>query len=427
MNEVIIIIILILLNGLLSMSEIAVIQARKSRLSTDAKHGDRRAERAIHLAEEPDKFLSTVQIGITLIGILTGIFSGATIVDSLSSILSGWGMSTSLSRAVAQTLIVVVVTYLTILFGELLPKRIGMTMAERMAKLIAHPMQILSHLCSPVVWILAKSTTLVFNMLGLKEAESIVTEDEIKQVVQEGKDDGTVQEVEQDIVERVFVLGDLTVSSLMTFRTDIVAIQKDATPDEIHHIIEDTPHKMYPVVDGSFDNIIGCVSLKRLAPHLNKTDFNLLKAIEQPMYIHEGMSVYKALEQMKARCCSHAMICDEFGTFQGVITLRDILEGLVGNIAEKNEEPDIVVRDDHESWLVDGQCPFHYFVEYFDSQDAYEPDSDYHTVAGLILKELDHIPHTGESIEWAGLIIEIVDMDGARIDKLLVKKKATEQ
>lgn len=403
------------------MSEIAVVSARKSRLTSDAKKGDRAAERALSLAEEPDKFLSTVQIGITLVGILTGIYSGASIADSLTDVVVGWGVSQTVARVIAQTAIVVAVTYLTILFGELVPKRIGMAMAESAAKTIARPMGWLSRLCAPFVWILSKSTAAMVSLLRLKDHESKVTEDEIRSIVQEGKDDGIVQDVEQDIVERVFMLGDLSVSSIMTYRSDVVAIDISSDAATVRRIVAENTYETYPVVRHSLDDIEGLVSLKSLALNLDKPNFNLKELMEEPIYFHEGMSVYKALEQMRAKRFSHAFICDEFGTFQGIVTLRDILEGLVGEISEKNEIPDIVKRESGDGWLVDGQCPFHDFVAYFDRSELCQADTEYKTVAGLVLKVLDRIPQTGEQFTWNGFHIEIVDMDGARIDKLLVK------
>ena len=224
MDEIVIIILLILLNGVFAMSEIAVISARKSSLSTDIKKGSQSAKMALKLANDPDRFLSTVQIGITLIGILTGIYSGATLADDFAKLLVDAGFPAAYARLTGQTIIIILVTYLTILFGELVPKRIGLSAAEKASKAVARPMYCLSVIAAPFVWILAKSTESMYNLLGIKEAESKVTEEEIKSIVQEGKEDGEVQEVEQDIVERVFLLGDLKVSSLMTHRTDILAL-----------------------------------------------------------------------------------------------------------------------------------------------------------------------------------------------------------
>ena len=420
MDEIAIIILLILLNGVFAMSEIAVISARKSSLSTDLKKGSKSAKTALKLANDPDRFLSTVQIGITLIGILTGIYSGASLADDFSDILINAGFPYTYARLTAQAIIIILVTYLTIIFGELVPKRIGLSMAEKAAKTVARPMYFLSVVAAPFVWILAKSTEFMFNLLGIKEAESKVTEEEIKSIVQEGKEDGEVEEVEQDIVERVFLLGDLKVSSLMTHRTDIVALDIHNSKEEIKAILEENLYETYPVIDRTFDNTLGIVGLKDLIFRFGQSGFKLEDVVRPATYFHDNMSVYKALEQMKEHRLSQAFICDEFGSFQGIITLKDILGGLVGSIERTDNEPEIIKRSDSDSWLVDGQCTFYNFLSYFDQEDLYDSDSNYNTVGGLILELLEHIPQSGEKVDWKGFHFEIVDMDGARIDKVLV-------
>lgn len=425
MDEIAIILILILLNGIFAMSEIAVISARKSSLSTDLKKGSKSAKMALKLANDPDRFLSTVQIGITLIGILTGIYSGASLADDFSDLLTSAGFPQAYARLTAQTIIIILVTYLSIIFGELVPKRIGLSMAEKASKAVARPMYFLSVIAAPFVWILAKSTEAMFNLLGIKEAESKVTEEEIKSIVQEGKEDGEVQEVEQDIVERVFLLGDLKVSSLMTHRSDIVALDIHNNEEEIKAILEENLYETYPVIDRTFDNTLGIVGLKDLIFRFGqKNAFKLEEVVHPATYFHDNMSVYKALEQMKEHRLSQAFICDEFGSFQGIITLKDILGGLVGSIEGTTDEPEIIKRNESDSWLVDGQCTFYNFLSYFDQEDLYDSDSNYSTVGGLILELLEHIPQSGEQVDWKGFHFEIVDMDGARIDKVLVTADA---
>ena len=424
MDEILIILLLIVFNGIFAMSEIAVIQARKTTLSNDEKKGSRGARTALRLANDPDRFLSTVQIGITLIGILTGIYSGASLSGRFSDVFESFGMPERWAYPLAQGLIVIIVTYLTIVFGELVPKRIGMSVAERVSKVIARPMYILSVIASPFVWILSKSTEAMVNLLGVKDAETKVTEEDIKSIVQEGKEDGEVQEVEQDIVERVFMLGDLTVDSIMTHRSDVVTLDVSMTKDEIKQVLNDNLYEAYPLIDRGIDNILGVVLLKDLLFRLDG-DTPDLKALMHPaVYFYENMSVYKALEQMKEKRLTQAFICDEFGSFQGIVTLRDILEGLVGTIDEVAEDPEIVKREGSEGWLVDGQCSFYDFLSYFDKEDLYDNEQqDYNTLAGLIIEQLKHIPQAGERTEWNCFDFEIVDMDGVRIDKVLVTMK----
>lgn len=401
------------------MSEVALISARKSRLSSDAKKGSKSAKVALKLANDPDRFLSTVQIGITLIGILTGIYSGNRIAADLTETMISWGVSVTYASALAQGIIVVVVTYLTIIFGELVPKRIGLGVAEKAAKVVARPMRVLASIALPFVWLLSKSTEIIFNLLGIKETDNKVTEEEIKSIIEEGTEEGEVQPVEKDIMQRVFLLGDLKVSSIMTHKSDIVWLDMDMTADEVRAVVNENLFEFYPIADGDLDHVKGIVNLKDLVVHLSNPDFKLASLIHEATYFHESMNVYKVLEQMKMRKISRALVCDEFGICTGIITLRDILEGLVGNVDDPEEEPDIIKRVNKEGWLVDGQCSLYDFLCYFNRSDLFEA-SEYHTLGGLLLKELQHIPTSGETLQWNGFTFEVVDMDGARIDKVLV-------
>ena len=401
------------------MSEVVLISARKSRLSSDAKKGSKSAKVALKLANDPDRFLSTVQIGITLIGILTGIYSGNRIAADLTETMISWGVSVTYASALAQGIIVVVVTYLTIIFGELVPKRIGLSVAEKAAKVVARPMRVLASIALPFVWLLSKSTEIIFNLLGIKETDNKVTEEEIKSIIEEGTEEGEVQPVEKDIMQRVFLLGDLKVSSIMTHKSDIVWLDMDMTADEVRAVVNENLFEFYPIADGDLDHVKGIVNLKDLVVHLSNPDFKLASLIHEATYFHESMNVYKVLEQMKMQKISRALVCDEFGICTGIITLRDILEGLVGNVDDPEEEPDIIKRVNKEGWLVDGQCSLYDFLCYFNRSDLFEA-SEYHTLGGLLLKELQHIPTSGETLQWNGFTFEVVDMDGARIDKVLV-------
>ncbi len=422
MSEIFIILFLILLNGIFSMSEMAVISARKSNLQTDANKGSKAAKTALNLSSDPDKFLSAVQIGITLIGILTGIFSGKAIADSFAALLVRAGMAPGLAGALAQGLIVILVTYLSIVFGELVPKRIALSSSEKVAKIVAGPMKVISVIASPFVWVLAKSTSFVINLLGVKSQESKVTEEEIKSIIQEGTDEGEVSPVEQDIVERVFALGDLKVNTIMTLRGDIVWLDKDMDEAEIRRTIEENLFEAYPVTDGDLDHVIGVLSLKDFVLNVGKKGFNLESMIHEPVYFHETMSVYAVLEQMKKKRISRALVCDEYGFCSGIITLKDIMEALVGIVNDDHQkEPDIIARHDNDGWFVDGQCSMYDFRMYFDIDDN-DTDSEYTTVGGLILDELQHVPISGEKATWRDFSFEVVDMDGARIDKVIVKR-----
>ncbi len=422
MEEIIIILALILLNGIFAMSEIAIISARKSSLQTDANKGSRAARKALHLQGNPDRFLSSVQIGITLIGLLTGMVSGNKVAVVFSDTLVTAGLNPDMAFGIAQTVIIIVVTYMSIVFGELVPKRIGLGAAERMAKIMAGPLDFVSRVSKPAVWLLSKSTSAIIMLLGLKEQESKVTEEEIKSIIQEGAEDGEVLPVEQDIVGRVFTLGDLSVDSIMTLRSDIVWLEKDMTEAQIKDVIHDNIYAIYPVVDRDMDNVIGIMHLKDFVTHSGRPDFSLERIITRPLYFHENMNVYKVLEGMKAKKASRALVCDEFGKCSGIITHKDILEALIGNMHDDtDEEPDIRERADGDGWIVDGQCTIYDFQNHFDLDEDIQ-DYESTTIAGLILETLEHVPEEGERIEWCHLSFEVATMDGPRIDKVFVRR-----
>lgn len=423
MNEILIILGLILLNGILSMTEMAMVSARKSSLSTEARNGNERARRALSIAENPNRMLSTIQIGITLIGILTGIYSGSQLAGSLATLLDALGMAHNYSMTLAQGVIVIIVTFLTLLFGELLPKRIGMATAESIAKAMAAPMNYLSTMAAPFVWLLSKSTAVIFSLIGLRDEGSKVTEEEIKSIIQEGKDNGEVQPMEEDLVNRIFMMGDLTVGSIMTSKHDLVCLDLGQSAEEIKTVIRENLYEVYAVSEGSIDNIRGLALLKDLFVALDDKDFALEKLIRPATYFHENTSIYKMLEQMKSENISRGLVCDEYGSCLGIVTLKDMMEGIVGNIEDGNaEDPQIVKCHDREAWLVDGQCSMYDFLTFFDSENLMESDADYTTVAGLCLTEMERVPSTGEHFTWKGFKFQIVDKDNARIDKLMVSR-----
>lgn len=419
--EIFIIIGLILLNGVLSMSEIALVSARKARLELEAKRGNKSAQTALKLAGEPDRFLSTIQIGITLIGILTGLYSGEAFAANLAEVVRHVPVLEPYALGLSKTLIVIIVTYLTLIMGELVPKRIGMGYAEKVSMLVAKPMYLLSRLASPFVWLLSKSSALTIKITGIKaNEENKVTEEEIKAIVKEGFDGGEVQEVEQDIVERVFNLGDRNVGSIMTHRSDLVWLDVTDSIEKIREKVQENLFNIYPVASEKFDNIKGVVYLKDLFGRIDEPDFSLEQVIRPAQYLPENQSVYNALEQFKQARVKYGIVTDEFGGIQGIVTLKDIMEGLIGQVPEVGEEAEITQRSDG-SWLVDGQLSFYDFLEYFDLEDLYA-EHDYNTLSGLILEILERVPKTGETLTWLNFRLEIVDMDGARIDKVLVKK-----
>ncbi len=417
--EIFIIVLLILCNGVLSMSEIALVSARKVKLENSAKKGSKAAQSALKLSQDPDRFLSTVQIGITLIGILTGLYSGDALAQDLAGVLAQSPVLAPYALVVSKAIIVIAVTYLTLIIGELVPKRIGMVAAERVAKIVSRPMSWLSLIAAPFVWVLTKSTAGVCKFLGLSSQKEGITEDEIKAIVREGTEDGSVQEVEQDIVERVFNLGDRNISSIMTHRSDLVCLDiQDDNATLKSKIIHDL-HAVYPLCEDSLDDIIGIVSLKELFAKIDDPTFNIREAAETPYFLPENMSVYTAMERLRNENHRYGLVTDEFGSIEGIVTISDILGALVGS-ASAGPSADIVTREDG-SCLIDGQCSFYDFLDHYDMTDRYQ-EFNYNTLSGLILDLLQHIPTEGEKIEWLCFSFEIVDMDGARIDKVLVNK-----
>jgi putative hemolysin len=405
------------------MSEIALVSARKARLEALARKGRKSAQKALALAREPDRFLSTIQIGITLTGILTGLFSGEAFAGDLAGVLSQMQLlEASYAYLISKLIIVVIVTYLTLVLGELVPKRIGMGFAEQVAMLVAKPMDFLSRITAPFGWMLSKSTQAVIALTGLNQVgnQNKVTEDEIRAVIHEGYEGGEVQEVEQDIVERVFHLGDRTVGSIMTHRSEVVWIDLSDTPGRIREKVKANLFNTYPVASHKFDNIKGVVFLKDLFGKIDSASFSLPEILRPAQFVQENMSVYKALERFRQARVKYGIVTDEFGCAQGIVTLKDVVDALIGEMHEVDDEPEIVRRKDG-SVLVDGQFSFYSFLEYFDMEYLYE-ENDYNTLSGLILDVLERVPKTGDRFTWMNFDFEIVDMDGARIDKVLVRK-----
>ena len=419
--EILIILFLILLNGVFSMSEIALISSRKNRLETAAKKGNKGAKTALDLLNAPNKLLSTVQIGITLISILTGIYSGDKITENTQLFVEGFSSLKLYAHSIAVGIVVVVLTFFSLVLGELLPKRIGLNHPENIAKAVAVPMKIVSQITAPFIWLLTISTDGLLKLLNIKPtADGKVTEEEIKAIIKEGTEGGEVQEIEQDIVERVFHIGDRKINSLMTHRQSIVYLSLEDTVEELKAKVLDELHSVYPVCKENMDDVEGIVLLKDLFVGFEKGKFNLKSITKEPVYLIEHTSAYKALENFKKSKVHYAFVTDEYGVFQGIITLNDILEALVGDAADFNEDEYQLVAREDGTWLVDGHYSLHDFLTYFD-MDELTNDYEVTTVSGLIMTEMGKIPKQGEKLFWNKLQLEIIDMDGVKIDKVLVK------
>jgi putative hemolysin len=418
--EILIICILILLNGIFSMSEIAIVSARKSRLETAAKRGDRNAKVALETANEPNRFLSTVQIGITLIGILTGMFSGENITHNLTLSIETIEPLRDYAHTIAVTIVVIIITFFSLVIGELVPKRIGLANPESLAKIVARPMRLLTLITAPFVWLLTSTTDLIIKIFGIKRSsDSRVTEEEIKAIIQEGTEGGAIQKIEQEIVKRVFNLGDRKISSLMTHRSDTVFLRSDFDATAVRQTLNSEMHSVYPVTDKESGNITGIALLKDLFKNINEPDFTLSNYLEQPKFILENISAYETLQQFKISKIHQAIVVDEYGQMQGFITMNDLLEALVGDVSDfYGNEFSFIQREDG-SWLIDGQFPMSEFLHKFDLGDL-SNEYTFDTISGLILHELRRIPSAGDKLRWLNFEIEIMDMDGARIDKVLL-------
>jgi len=418
--EIIILVGLILLNGLFVMSEIALVSARKGRLESMASKGDDAARRALDLSNTPEVFLSAAQIGITLIAILTGVYSGERFSVYLVPFFKNISFLSDYAETISITIVVIIVTFLSILFGELIPKRFGLLRAEKIAKLAAPPMSFFAKVTHPLVWLLNKISNAFFYVFNVKKSkDDAVTEEEIKTMISEGTEAGTIEEEEREIIERVFHLGDRNITSLMTHRSDIIWFDLEDNEETIKGKIITEPHSVYPICDGEIDNIKGVVSIKDL--YITDDRIKFKDVMKPAMFVPENNTAYQVLEKFKQTKQHSCFIVDEYGTMRGLITLNDILEAIVGDIPQPDVVDYAVLEREDGSFLVDAQIPFYDFLSRFDKASwMNEGEHEFDTLAGFILHELERIPHTGDKFDWKGFHFEIIDMDGHRIDKVLV-------
>jgi putative hemolysin len=424
--EIIVILFLVLLNGFFAMAEIAIVSSKKTKLKQMAENGNEKAKKALELAHDPNQFLSTIQVGITLIGIMAGAIGEATLAKNFAHILKPLPFIGGFSEIIALVIVVSIITYLSLIIGELVPKRLALYKPERIAVSITPMMQFIASIFSPVVSFLSASTETVMKLLGIKNyQENPVTEEEIKALIKEGARIGIFEKTEKDIVERALRLGDKKIGTLMTPKQEIVWLNIQNPKEVNRQTIIRHPHSRFPVCNGSLDKVVGIIHIKDLLTEsLTENNINIQEALQKPLFFHENLKTIKALELFKQSLIHVAIVTDEYGAIQGLVTLNDVLEALVGDLSSQDdtEESYIVKRQDN-SWLLDGLLPLDKFKEKFSIKNLPGEDMGYQTIGGFVMTRFDHIPKTGDNFSFDQYYFEVVDMDDKRIDKILFTTK----
>lgn len=424
--EILFILLLLIANGLFAMSEIAVLAARKLRLQHLAAGGNDSARTALQLANEPERFLPTIQIGITLVGILAGAFGGATIAEQLGARLDTISQIAPYGEALALGVVVLSITYLSLIIGELVPKRLALHSPERIATLVAKPMHVLSRVASPAVFLLSSSTSAVLKLLRVSpKAEPVVTEEEIRSLILMGTQAGILEVTEREMLERVFRLGDRRISQLMTPRLNIVWLDIKDSLENIRLKVSENRFSRFPVCEGNLDNVLGVVKARdMLARCLSGEPLDLTLCMRPPLFVPESRMVIRVLEMFKVSHSHIALVIDEHGALEGLVTINDVMQAIVGDIALAGEKVDaLAVQREDGSWLLDGRLPVDDFKEIFPVGELPgEGRADYQTLAGFVMSCLGRIPSTADHFEFSGLRFEVVDMDGKRVDKVLVSR-----
>ena len=417
---------LILVNGFFAGSELAIVSARKSRLQALATRGNRGARAALKLLEDPTRFLSSIQIGITLIGVLTGIYSGAALAEDLATALQAWPAVASYAPQIAYTIIVLCITYGSLILGELVPKRVALAHAEAIATFVATPMTWVARLTSPLVSLLRASTEAVTRLLPFESAgQSSVTEDDLRALVATGAQQGVLHRRERELIERVLLLADRSVESAMVPRGDIVWLDVNEPLESMWEEARSSGHARFLVCDGALEHLLGVITLADVGDALRQGRFDREKYVRPPLYVPITVSLLRLLDIFRTSSVHLAIVADEYGGIEGIATPADVLKAIAGEIADlgSRERAEAARRDDG-GWLVDGHLSIHEFQQLLDRNDLARGD-EYHTVAGLVLWHLGRLPVTGEKLRYRDLEIEVVDMDGPRIDKLSIIKSKT--
>lgn len=420
--EAFLIFILLIINGLFSMSEIAVVSARKIRLEQKANDGNLGAKTALELAAQPDRFLSTVQIGITLVGILSGAFGGAAIAEKLTPFVAQIPALAAYSRGISFGFVVLIITYFSLVIGELVPKNLALAAPETIASVMSRPMKLVSKITAPFVWLLTASTNLILRIFRLGNSdEAAVTQEEIKAMIAQGKSIGVVDETEQELMESVFLLDDQRITALMTTRRNIGWLNVEDSIDEIKQTIRENSYSRLLVCQGDLDNILGFVKAKDILNLLlENKPFDISPILKEPIFVPETKNALEALEVFQGSTSHLAVVIDEFGMTQGVVTTNDILEAIIGDLSIGGVVQESAVQREDGSWLLDGRLAVGDFRQILGIKDLpAEEKGLYETLAGFTIKRLEKLPSIGEKFDWGNYTFEIVDMDDKRVDRVL--------
>jgi putative hemolysin len=427
--EIFAVFVLVLLNGVLSMSEISLVSAKPIRLKQRAEAGDRGAGKALELQESPVRFLSTVQVGITLVGVLSGAVGGAALGDEIGALIRRVPALAPYSDALGVSVVVLVITYLSLILGELVPKQLGLNAPEGIASVMARPLDFLSRISRPVVAFLDGSTRLVLFLLRVRPSEEPpVTEEEIRHLLDEGRKAGVFEPKEQEMVERVLRLGDMRVGELITHRSQMVALDIDAPPEANWARIIESGYSYFPVYQESLDNILGLVEVTDLlAKLLSGETPGLRSCLSEPLYLPESLPALRVLERFREKGHQVALVHDEYGGIEGIVTLNDVLQAIVGEIPSPADTDPMVVRREDGSWLLDGTLPAGELESLLRLTAAESQDLDeYQTLGGFIMGRIGRVPEPGDHFLWKAWRFEVVDMDGLRVDKVLLEEAPTE-
>ena len=422
--ELFVILLLIVINGLFSLSELALVSANRARLAVLERKGVPGAARARLLADDPQRFLPTVQVGITLVGILTGVFGGARVAARVEPLLIGLPYVGAFAASLSLALVVVAITYFTLVLGELVPKQLALRQPEQVAALVARPLAIVARIVGPFVWVLGRSSALVLHLIGAhRSPPQTVTEEELKALLAEGEETGVLESGERDMIERVLRLADKPVRAIMTPRTEIAWIDRTDPAKEIAVTLKSAPHSRFVVCDGSVDNVVGVVQAKDILDRiLDGKELSISAALRQPLAMPDTVTALDALERLKSDPLGLAIVLDEYGSFEGVVTAADVLEAIIGDANDGSEPgaPDASHAD--AVLMLDGMMPVDELKSRLDLPDL-PAEGSYHTLAGLVLALLRRVPRLGDKIVFAGWLFEVIEMDGRRVDRVRASRE----